>query len=178
MTIQPFYQPRSNFLDPVRFGRPYRFHIFFVTNLIGVNIGKGISRYIRDHNSNQFFYSNRAVIRNAYRIYNYLFPENSHRRYFMEVILPDNLSIALHIEVYLRTAFRPFEQAETEMEEAILTVARIFFFVYGMHKIRQIIYKVLWAIPHHVTWACAIALAPTGVYSITVPNGEVFEFRN
>lgn len=178
MTIQTFYQPRSNFLDPVRFGRPYRYHIILITNLIGVNMGKGIARYIRDHNFHQFFHSNNVIIRNAYRIYHYLFPENSHRRYFMEVILPDSLSIALHMEVYLRTASRPFEQAETEIEEAILTVARIFFFMYGVHKVRQTIYKILAWIPQRHVLAVALSFAPTGIYLIEYPNGETREYRN
>lgn len=178
MTIHAFYPPRSRFLNPILVGRPYRYPIILITNLIGSSIGKEIARYIRDHNFDHFFHSNRAIIRNAYRIYHYLFPENSYRKYFMEVILPDNLSAALHIELHLRTSFPPFEQAETKIEEAIQTVARIFFFMYGIHRVRQIIYKILAWIPQRHVLAVAFGFAPTGIYLLELPNEEIREYRN
>ena len=179
MTIQPFHSFKIHFLNHLYPNQPYRGPIFIGTGLMGLWTGKYIARYIRDNNLNQFAHSNRAIVRTSYRIYNYLFPENSSRRYFMEVALPDNFWIGLQTEIFLQTLPRPLnEPVGSNIEEAILSIARVFFFVYCIDKTRQVVYKTLRSIPHHITWACAIALAPTGVYSITVPNGENFEFRN
>ncbi|MGL4540364.1 MAG: hypothetical protein ACRCU0_05245 [Candidatus Rhabdochlamydia sp.] len=171
---------RVKFLDFIRYGKPYRFPIFFVTNLIGVRAGKEIARYVRDHNFNHFSHSDRAIIRNAYRIYNYLFPADSARKYFMEVALPDNFSSALIMEVHLHTMPYPIERPGGNIEETILTVTRICLFIYCLDKVRRVIYKILSHIPHRMTWpyAVAVAVAPTGIYSIAVSNEENVEFRN
>lgn len=178
MTIQPFSQPRIKFLDTVRFNSPYRLHIFAVTMSSGVWIGKYAARYVRDHNFNQFAHSNSSVIRNAYHIYNYLFPNGSGRRYFMEVVLLDNLLTALHMEVHLHTMPYPIPREGSNIEEIILSIARVCFLTYCIDKVRQIVYKTIRSIPHFVAQSLAISLAPTGFYSITFPDGGEVAFRN
>ena len=80
--------------------------------------------------------------------------------------------------MHLRTSFPPFEQAETEIEEAIRTVARIFFFMYGIHKVREIIYNMLAWIPQRYVLAVALGFAPTGIYFVERSNEEILEYRN
>jgi len=165
MSVQPFSQPRIKFLDPVRFDSPYRLPIFAVTMSLGFWIGKYAARYVRDHNFHPLAQSNRSMIRNAYRIYNYLFPSGSGRRYFMEVALLDNLFTALHMEVHLHTLPCPIPREGSTIEEVIYSIARVCFLVYGIDKIRQIFYKVIRIFPYDITQATAVALAPTGIYS-------------
>lgn len=178
MSIQPFSQARIKFLDPVRFDSPYRLHIFAVTMSSGFWIGKYAARYIRDHNFNQFAQSNRSIIRNTYRMYNYLFPNGSGRRYFMEVALLDNLLNALHMEVHLHTMPYPIPREGSNIEEVILSIARVCFLAYFIDKVRQIFYRVVRIFPYPITQAFAISLAPTGFYSITIPGGGGIEFRD
>lgn len=178
MSVQPFSQPRIKFLDPVRFDSPYRYPIFTVTMPLGVGIGKYAARYVRDHNFDQFAQSNRSMIRNAYRIYNYLFPSGSGRRYFMEVALLDNLFTALHMEVHLHTMPYPIPREGSNIEEVILSVARVCFLAYCIDKIRQIFYRVVRFFPYPITQAFAISLASTGIYSVIDLDGGRMEFRN
>ena len=178
MVIKPFSQARIKFLDPVRFDSPYQVPIFAVTMPFGVWIGKYAARYIRDHNFNQLAQSNRSMIRNTYRMYNYLFPSGSGRRYFMEVALLDNLLTALHMEVHLHTMPYPIPREGSNIEEVILSIARVCFLAYCINKIRQIFYRVVRIFPHPITQAFAISLAPTGVYSVIALDGGRMEFSN
>ncbi|MDR2539546.1 MAG: hypothetical protein LBC45_02905 [Chlamydiales bacterium] len=180
MPIQPFPQPRIKFLDPVRFDSPYRYPIFAMTMPLGVLIGKYAARYIRDHDFHRLAHSNSLVMRNVYRIYNYLFPIGSGRRYFIEVALLDNLFTALHMEVHLHTMMPyPIPREGNHIEEVILSIARVCFLSYFINKIRQIFYRVLRMIPHPIPQVFAITLAPTGVYFVEAPSGRRNgEFRN
>ena len=178
MVIKPFSQARIKFLDPVRFDSPYRLHIFAVTMSSGFWIGKYAARYIRDHNFNQFAHSNRSVIRNAYRIYNYLFPSGSGRRYFMEVALLDNFLNALHMEVHLHTMSYPIPREGSNIEEVILSIARVCFLAYCIDKVRQVVYQTLRWVPCNRIASFAFNLAPTGIYHFRIPNEEPVEFRN
>lgn len=178
MSIQSFSQPRIKFLDPLRFDSPYRFPIFAVTMPLGFWIGKHVARYVRDHNFNQLAHSNRLVIRNAYRIYNYLFPSGSGRRYFMEVALLDNFLSALHMEVHLHTMPYPIPREGSNIEEVILSAARVCFLAYFIDKIRLVVYQTLRWVPCNRVTSFAFNLAPTGIYHFRIPNEEIFEYRN
>lgn len=196
MTIQSFFRSNTGFFDTSYHSRTYQGStllfkrgplnrlfqqkpVIIGAGVIGLWIEKYTARYIRDHSLGQFAHSNSAVIRTACRTYNYLFPVGSTRKYFMEVALPDNFLSALQIEVFLHALPSPLDEpAGSDAEETILRIASVLFLVYCLDKVRQVAYKLLRSIPHHLTWAYAIALAPTGIYSIRLPNGEVFEFRN
>lgn len=182
MSLQPHIQAsiasRIKFLDPVRFGSPYRFPILATTTVIGFWIGKFAARYIRDHNPNRFSQSNWAIMRNAHRIYNHLFPINSARRYFIEVVLPDNFLLGLHIELHLHTMSYPIERPGSVLDEVGNAILRTFFFACCLDKIRQIAYEIIRRIPSYYAFPFAVSYAPTGIYRETFPNGQYIDHRN
>lgn len=152
---------------------------FGVVCLVGLHIGKYTARYMRDHSLDPLTRSNSAVIRTACRTYNYLFPAGSGRKYFMEVALADNFFMALQLEGFLHTMPRPLDEPiGSNIEEAILSVARVIFLVYCLDKIRQIVYKTLRWVPQRHIFNFALNFAPTGVYPVTLPNREVIQYRN
>lgn len=147
--------------------------------LAGLHVGKYIARHIRDHSLNQFANLDSAVIRNACRTYHYLFPAGSARKYFVEVALADNFFTALQLEILLHTLPRPLnDPVGSDMDEAILSVARVCFLAYCIDKVRLVVYKILLWVPSDITLAFALDFAPTGIYSVRQTSGERFEFRN
>lgn len=165
MTIQSFSQSRIKLLDPLCFNKMHEGYKGLFINFIAACIQKKVARYIRDHNPNQFSHSNSTAIRRAHRIYNYLFPIGSHRKYFMEVALPDNFLTAFYLVIISLSC--PVKR----IHEVGIIILRTCFVAYFADRVRLIAYQI---IPH----AIGIEIAPTGIYRLTLPNGRIIEARN
>lgn len=165
MNIQSFSQPRIKLLDPLCFDKMHEGCKGLFINFIAAYIQKKIARYIRDHNPNQFAYSNSIAIRRTHHIYNYLFPTGSHRKYFMEVAVPDNFLTAF----YLVIISLPYPAKR--IHEIGIIVLRTCFVAYFADRVRLIAYQI---IPHDI----GTEIAPTGIYRRMLPNGRIMEARN
>lgn len=179
MAIQSFSQFETKFLNFLHPANPYRKPIIITAGYVGLRIGKKVARYIRDHSLSRFIQSNHTITRKVCLAYRYLFPENSSRKYFLEVALPDNLSTTLIIETFLSTLPPALDEpARSDIEKVCITVIRVFFFVYCMDKAHRIVYEVIRRIPHRYAFPIALVFAPTGIYRETFSNGQYIEHRN
>ena len=109
---------------------------FCITQIIGLWCGRKIVCYIRAHNINQWAHSKHSCLRAIHRIYVYIFPTFSKRRYFIEVTLPDNLCLALCMAIK-SYKFIPFRGSKV-IKTPIVTLYT-FAFAYFIDLIRRAI---------------------------------------
>ncbi|QZA59012.1 hypothetical protein [Candidatus Rhabdochlamydia porcellionis] len=73
----------------------------------------------------------------------------------------------------------PIPREGSNIEEVILSIARMCFLAYCIDKVRQIFYRVVRIFPYPIAQSLAISLAPTGVYSVVALDGSrSMGFRN
>jgi hypothetical protein len=112
---------------------------FCITQIIGFWCGRKIVCYIRAHNINQWAHSKYSCLRIVHRIYVYIFPTFSKRRYFIEVTLPDNLSLALYMAIKSYKFIPYFRGVESKVIKTPIVTLYTFAFAYLIHLIRKAI---------------------------------------
>lgn len=146
-------------LNPLYFHKLQLGHILFITHMIGTYSGKKIARYIRDHNPNRFAHSNTTFVRTIHRIYSCFFPEDTKRKHFIEVSLPDNFSMGFHTIFLLCLITKPFDEGEASTAMQLTTISiNSLILTYFIGRIRKTLAEIL-------PFPFDASFGPTGFYN-------------